>query len=217
MAVHVKATTLWRNSQNSLATNWVCTGCSYRFGQGHIHWSNKSSSSYHRWPHVYKRSSNDRFIHRKQPSQKPFYHGIKPESLFQQSSNSKTKLSLSYFIQQSDRQTTRHVISKTNVSRQHTVFHEQFRRSYKQAIRIPTHRSKTYNRQQQTLLENALPRSTDYLTYNSINEVSTTQINQYSTEMSSCMNCHCNLSQSTTFVSDTKWGASRMRITSNGI
>ena len=139
-----------------LATNWVCTGCSYRFEQGHIHWSNKSSSSYHRWPHVYKRSSNDTFIHRKQPSQKPFCHGIKPESLFQQSCNSKTKLSLSYFIKQSDRQTTRHDISKTNVSRQHTVFHEQFRRSYKQAIRIPTHRSKTYNRQQQPVIGKCL-------------------------------------------------------------
>ena len=54
------------------------------------------------------------------------------------------------------------------------------------------------------LLENALPRSTDYLKYNSINEVSTTQFNQYSTEMSSCKNCLRNLSQSTTLVSDTK-------------
>ena len=45
------------------------------------------------------------------------------------------------------------------------------------------------------LLENALPRSTDYLKSNSINEVSTTQINHYSTEMSSCNNCHRNLSQ----------------------
>jgi hypothetical protein len=54
--------------------------------------------------------------------QKPFCHDIKPESLFQQSSNSKTKLSLYYFIQQSDRQTTRHDISKTNVFRQHNGF-----------------------------------------------------------------------------------------------